>query len=109
MFDLNHVVILVLAAISTCAGVALFFKGAALKVEIANMLLTVSNSLSQYGFTHLAAIAQRLAIGDFAGPSKRPNGWSASWPTPRRPSPCSTACSPTSLPRGWATRHNVPG
>ena len=70
MFTLEQIVTLILAAIASCAGVALFFKGAALKVKIANMLLTVSNSLSQYGFTHLAVIAQRLAVGDFAGAIK---------------------------------------
>ena len=38
------------------------------------MLLTVSNSLSQYGFTHLAVRSGwRSAISP--APSKRPSGW----------------------------------
>ncbi len=66
----EHVLILVLAAVATCAAVAVFYKGAALKVKIAKMLLTTSAALSNYGFTHLAKIAQCLAVGDLAGAVK---------------------------------------
>ena len=64
----EHVLILVLAAVATCAAVAVFYKGAALKVKIAKMLLTTSAATLQL---RLHAPGQDRAVPGRRQPGRR--------------------------------------